>query len=120
MHKLILGAMLSVICVSANARLYMSQVCDPVDETKCRKAFLFVDNKPTKTLSGTVSKLLECEDIPVLTLDEDAGKDRCLSVILSYINTETGLTETYFYKNGATSSDGVTWDREQNPGCPPM
>jgi hypothetical protein len=118
--RVLLTLLLAVISVNVEAKLCIAQVCETGDDSKCRKAFLFVDNKPTKTISGTVSKLLECKDLPTLVYDADAGKDQCMEVVLTYINAVTGKKETYLYRNGATSTDGINWDREQNPGCPAL
>lgn len=96
-----------------------AKLCSATTDTG-KKVFLFVNDKPTKTISGAVSKITECKPLPVLIQDTDADKDACVFVTLSYVNNETKQIETYYYKNGATSSDLITWDGQQNPGCPPL
>jgi hypothetical protein len=110
----LLPILLILLCVNAEAKL-----CSATTDTG-KKVFLFVNDKPTKTISGTVSKITECKPLPVLIEDLNTDKDACVFVTLTYVNAETKQIESFFYKNGATSSDLINWDREQNPGCPPL
>ncbi len=114
MMKINLLIVLLLLSVNAEAKL-----CSATTDTG-KKVFLFVNDKPTKTISGTVSKITDCKPLPVLIEDIDADKDACVFVTLTYVNRDTKAIETYYYKNGATSADLVNWDREQNPGCPPL
>jgi hypothetical protein len=117
MKQILLAALLAT-SITANAKLCKAITCDVNDEN-CRTAFVFVGN-PTKTLSGTVSKISECTPLLKLMEVPDSSRDACVYVTLTYFNSETNANETVYYKNGATSVDGTTWDREQNPSCPTL
>jgi len=112
MSRLLIAVLLSTLSLEASALL-----CFASTDTG-KKVFMFVNNKPTKTLSGTVEKIKNCSPHIALIEDVNAGKDACLSLVYTYVNRDTKEVETYYYKNGATSADGITWDREQNPLCP--
>ena len=108
---------LASLSMQANAALCTAEVCKS-DDSGCNKVFRFVKDKPTKTISGTVAKLKPCTPPSTLIEDVDADKDACMAVEITYVNRDTKKLEKQYYKNGATSADGVTWDREPNPNCP--
>ena len=108
--------LLTLICCfifNANAAL-----CTTTTDTG-KKTFMFDKDKPTKTLSGTVAALKQCAPNPKLIESAAAQNvDDCIKAIVTYINRDTKVQETFYYINGATSADGIKWEGVQNPGCP--
>jgi hypothetical protein len=111
--KQLLLAVLLTTSITAEAKL-----CVASTDTG-KKVFMFVADKPTKSLSGTVASLEPCPQ-ELLYESPPPTVDECLSVVLTYVNRFTNMPETYHYKNGAISEDGINWSKEQNPGCPAL
>jgi len=115
MKHIILAVLLTSITVQAKP------LCSVKTDTG-KQAFMFVDNLPVKTIPRrSVANIPACDPDPKLV--ETAPMlafDTCMKVVFTYINKDTKVQETQYYINGATSLDGITWDREQNPGCPAL